>query len=55
MFTQARKDEYVGPFSGQVAGLIGEIKPAADILMDMVTGAADVLSRKLPESVKASL
>jgi len=37
----------------QVAGLIDEIKPAADILMDMVTGAADVLSRKLPESVKA--
>jgi NAD(P)H-dependent flavin oxidoreductase YrpB (nitropropane dioxygenase family) len=55
MFTRARKDEYVGPFSGQVAGLIDEIKPAADILMDMVSGAADVLCRRLPEAVKAKI
>jgi NAD(P)H-dependent flavin oxidoreductase YrpB (nitropropane dioxygenase family) len=55
MFTRARKDEYVGPFSGQVAGLIKEIKPAAEILMDMAAGAADILARKLPESVVASI
>ena len=55
MFIRAQKDEYVGPFSGQVAGLIREIKPAADILMDMVAGAADILARKLPESVEVSI
>jgi NAD(P)H-dependent flavin oxidoreductase YrpB (nitropropane dioxygenase family) len=55
MFTRARKDEFVGPFAGQVAGLIKEIKPAAEILMDMVEGAADILARKLPESVEASI
>jgi len=55
MFIRAKKDEYVGPFSGQVAGLIREIKPAADILMDMVAGAADILARKLPESVEVSI
>ena len=53
MFTRAEKYEYVGPFAGQVSGLIDEIKPAAQILADMVEGAVDVLARKLPEEVTA--
>jgi nitronate monooxygenase len=53
MFNQAQKKEYMGPFSGQVSGLIREIKPAAQILQDMVEEAVDVLTRKLPESVVA--
>jgi nitronate monooxygenase len=53
MFTRAQKFEYVGPFAGQVSGLIDEIKPAAEILADMVEGAVDVLARRLPEEVTA--
>ncbi len=53
MFTKAEKFEYVGPFAGQVSGLIDEIKPAAQILADMVEGAVDVLARRLPEEVTA--
>jgi NAD(P)H-dependent flavin oxidoreductase YrpB (nitropropane dioxygenase family) len=53
MFTKAQKFEYVGPFAGQVSGLIEEIKPAAQILEDMVEGAVDVLARKLPKEVTA--
>ena len=53
MFTQANMVEYVGPFAGQVSGLINEIKPAAEILMDMVEESVDILTRKLPESVIA--
>jgi NAD(P)H-dependent flavin oxidoreductase YrpB (nitropropane dioxygenase family) len=53
MFTKAEKFEYVGPFAGQVSGLIDEIKPAAQILEDMVEGAVDVLARRLPEEVTA--
>ena len=53
MFIQAQKFEYVGPFAGQVSGLIDEIKPAAQILADLVEGAVDVLARKLPEEVTA--
>ena len=53
MFTRAQKTEYVGPFAGQVSGLIKEIKPAAEILMDMVEQTVDVLARKLPENVTA--
>ncbi len=41
----------MGPFSGQVAGLVKETKPAAEILHDMVEEAADILTRKLPETV----
>ena len=51
MFSQAEKVDYMGPFSGQVSGLIDEIKPAAQIVEDMVEEAADILGRKLPESV----
>ncbi|MBL6968181.1 MAG: nitronate monooxygenase, partial [Desulfobacteraceae bacterium] len=40
-----------GPFAGQVSGLITEIRPAAQIVEDMVEEAADILSRKLPENV----
>ncbi len=53
MFTRAGKFEYVGPFAGQISGLIREIKPAGEILMDLVEGAVDVLTRRLPESVTA--
>jgi nitronate monooxygenase len=53
MFNQAKRKEYMGPFSGQVSGLIKEIKPAGQVLEDMVEEAVDVLTRKLPEAVIA--
>ena len=53
MLNQAEKKEYMGPFSGQVSGLIKEIKPAAEILNDMVEEAVDILTRILPETVIA--
>ncbi|MFC1896623.1 nitronate monooxygenase, partial [Thermodesulfobacteriota bacterium] len=53
MFNKAELKEYMGPFSGQVSGLIKEIKPAARILEDMVEEAVDILTRRLPESVDA--
>jgi NAD(P)H-dependent flavin oxidoreductase YrpB (nitropropane dioxygenase family) len=54
MFNQAENKEFMGPFSGQVSGLISEIKPAAQILEEMVEEAADILTRRLPESVQAA-
>lgn len=50
-FVQAGKDEYVAGFAGQISGLIKEIKPARDILLEMVEEAADILSRKLKADV----
>ena len=38
-------------FAGQISGLIKEIKPAREILLEMVDEAADILSRKLKEDV----
>ncbi|MGH0037738.1 MAG: NAD(P)H-dependent flavin oxidoreductase [Myxococcota bacterium] len=52
MFNTAGNVEYVGPFAGQVAGLIDEIKPAARIVEEMVEEAVDILSRRLPETVE---
>ncbi len=51
MFNSAGNVEYVGPFAGQVSGLIREIKPAARIVEEMVEEAADILGRRLPETV----
>jgi NAD(P)H-dependent flavin oxidoreductase YrpB (nitropropane dioxygenase family) len=51
MFNKAEKKEYMGPFSGQVSGLITEIKPAAKIVEDMVEEAADILTRRFPAEI----
>lgn len=52
-FHKANKSEFIGPFSGQVAGLIDEIIPARQVVEDMVEQAVDILARKLPETVIA--
>jgi nitronate monooxygenase len=51
MFNKAGKKEFIGPFAGQVSGLIQEIKPAAEIVRDMVEEAVEILSKRLPENV----
>lgn len=50
-FLKAGKEEYVAGFAGQVSGLIREIKPAGEVLLDMVEEAADILTRRLPSEV----
>ena len=42
-FIQANVDDYIGGFAGQASGMIKEIKPAREILEDMVEEAADIL------------
>jgi NAD(P)H-dependent flavin oxidoreductase YrpB (nitropropane dioxygenase family) len=50
-FVQARKDDYVGGLAGQVSGLITGIKPARQVLEEMVDEAVDILTRRLPGTV----
>ncbi len=52
-FIKAQKDEYVGGLAGQISGLVKEIKPARQVLEEMVEEAVDILTRKLPETVMA--
>jgi len=52
-FVEANKADFVGGLAGQVSGIIKEIKPAAQVLEEMVEEAIDILTRKLPESVEA--
>ena len=52
MLQQAGRSDYVGPFAGQVSGLIHEIQPAADIVADMVAETVDILSNRLPNTVQ---
>jgi nitronate monooxygenase len=52
-FIEGKKDDYVGGLAGQVSGLIKEIKPARQVLEEMVEEAVNILTRKLPESVIA--
>ncbi len=50
---KAGREELLMNAAGQVSGLLTETRPAADILHDMVNGAADILGRRLPATVKA--
>ncbi len=50
-FVEGGKDDYVGGLAGQVSGLIKEIKPARQVLEEMVEEAADILTHRLPETV----
>ena len=52
-FIEANKTDFVGGLAGQVSGIIKEIKPAAQVLEDMVAEAVDILTRKLPQNVTA--
>jgi NAD(P)H-dependent flavin oxidoreductase YrpB (nitropropane dioxygenase family) len=52
-FIKANRDEYIGGFAGQVSGLIKEIKPAGQVLEDMVDQAVEILTVRLPAEVKA--
>lgn len=52
-FIKANKLDYVGGLAGQISGIIHEIKPARQVLEEMVEEAVDILTRKLPENVIA--
>jgi len=52
-FIEANKTNYVGGLAGQVSVLIDEIKPAAQILEEMVEETVEILTQKLPENVIA--
>jgi len=52
-FIQANKTDFVGGLAGQISGLIKEIKPARQVLEEIVEETVDILTRKLPESVVA--
>ncbi len=52
-FVKGEKDDYVGGLAGQISGLIKEIKPAREVLVEMVEQAVDILTHKLPENVLA--
>ena len=50
---KAGREDLLMNAAGQVSGMLREVRPAADILHDMVAGAADILARKIPAVVTA--
>ena len=50
-FIKANKNEYIGGPAGQISGIISEIKPAAQVLQEMVEETTDILTRRLKENV----
>jgi len=52
-FVEGKKDDYVGGLAGQVSGLIKEIKPAKQVLEEIVEEAVEILTHRLPETVTA--
>ena len=39
--------------AGQISGLLEEIRPAADVLQEMVAEAANIFTSRLPANVRA--
>ena len=52
-FIEGKKDDYVGGLAGQVSGLIKEIKPAKQVVEEMVEEAVEILTQRLPQNVIA--
>ncbi len=52
-FIKAQKNDYVGGLAGQISGLVKEIKPARQVLEEMVEEAVEILTKRLPETVVA--
>ena len=51
-FIDSGREDFVGGLAGQVSGIIHEVKPAAQVLEEMVAETIDILKNKLPETVK---
>jgi NAD(P)H-dependent flavin oxidoreductase YrpB (nitropropane dioxygenase family) len=52
-FVEGKKDEYIGGLAGQISGLIKEIKPARQVLEEIVEEAVDILTRRIPKNIVA--
>ncbi|MFO7559006.1 MAG: nitronate monooxygenase [Desulfobacterales bacterium] len=52
-FIKAKIDDHVGGFAGQISGLVKEIKPAREVVEDMVQEAVDIFTNRLPKNVIA--
>ena len=50
---KAGREDLMMNAAGQASGMLRQVRPAADILLEMVAGAADILARKLGATVTA--
>ena len=50
-FIEAKREDYVTGPAGQISGIIDQIKPARQVLEEMVEETADILTRRLRENV----
>ena len=51
-FINIHMDDYMGGFAGQVSGIIHDIKPARQVVEEMVEQTVDILTGKLPANVR---
>jgi nitronate monooxygenase len=49
----AGKDELLMNAAGQAAGMITRLRPAREVVEDLVRGAVEVLTQRLPAAVRA--
>ncbi len=50
---KAGREDLLMNAAGQVSGMLHQLRPAGDILHDMVAGAAEILARTIPATVTA--
>lgn len=52
-FVKTDQRDYIGGLAGQISGIINEVKPAAQVLEEMVEETVEIFAKKLPETVVA--
>jgi nitronate monooxygenase len=52
-FVEGNRADYVGGLAGQISGLIQDIKPARQVLEEMVEETVDIFTKRLAENVIA--
>ena len=50
---KAGREDLLMNAAGQASGLLNKTRPAAEIVLEMVAGAAEILTRRIPETVTA--
>jgi hypothetical protein len=51
--SKAKRHDLLCAPTGQIVGMLKDVRPAKEILNDMVREAVDILNKKLPTKVKA--
>lgn len=52
MAREAEQNAYIGQYAGQIAGMIHDVKPAGQLLEELVAETVEILAKRLPQLIE---